>query len=151
MMLLAFGKEQAWVYCGTCWHQYCSLLSPKLESHHEGKKLAPTFPLRLLSLAAVSWEGIELALEWLVLRQKSHLLDARSILMFSKTLATTADAQLSLSFLDALLSEGSRQTLKILFSLTGHKARAHQPDSLALFPVFFILRHISLYSGFPVF
>lgn len=38
--------------------------------------------------------------------------------MFSKTLAMTADAQLSLSFLDALLSEGSRQTLKILFRVS---------------------------------
>lgn len=36
-------------------------------------------------------------------------------------------------------------------SLTGHNAHARQPDSLALFPVFFVLRRISLYSGFPGF
>lgn len=33
-------------------------------------------------------------------------------------------------------------------SLTGRKARARQTESLALFPVFFVLRYISLYSGF---
>lgn len=113
MMLLAFGKEQAQVYCDTCWYQCCSLLSPKQESHHEEKKLAPAFPPHLLSLSVVSWGGTELALEWLVLHQKSHLLGAGSILTFSKTLAMTADAQLCVSFLDMLPSEGSRQTLRI--------------------------------------
>lgn len=36
-------------------------------------------------------------------------------------------------------------------SLAGRKARACQPESLALFPVFFVLRRISLYSGSPGF
>lgn len=96
--------------------------------------------------------GIQLALEGLVLRQKLHLLDTGSILRFSKTLAMTAGAQLC-----AVISGHTavwRQQANpgdFGWSLTACKARAHQPESFGLFPVFFVLRWIRLYSGFLVF
>lgn len=152
MMLLVFGKEQAWVYCGTCWHQYCSVLSPKQEGHREGKKIGLYFSsssvLTGSSKLRGNWAG-----PW-VAGFMPEITFAWCREYFNVQWDPCNDSwRPALHVVSGRVAVWKQQTNPEDFvqSLTGRKARARQTESLALFPVFFVLRYISLYSGFPGF